>query len=141
MLASAMTIGCSDGLSPESRLGTWELVTVNGAPVPGRVTMVGEEVAVLHWRYHLLTILHETPDGGSDGECREEIATSRETRSNDDCMYTFDNTAPAALRIRIDSTSDAELIFALDGTEAVLLGIRTGDSGFGVVDTLVFKKR
>jgi hypothetical protein len=75
-LLTGWTIGllaCSEALSPEGLLGTWELHSVNGSPVPGTVMWMGTERDFSAERLILLSISDTLADGSSAGVCRYDV--------------------------------------------------------------------
>jgi hypothetical protein len=131
-------VGCSDALAPEAVLGTWELVAVNGAPVPGTVVVGGRTLYIEHDRFVVLTIADVGDNGSSTGTCRQEYSSFDVTATLTECTYTFDR--PSEI-LTIILNGSLELQLALDGDEAVLEAFGPVGSLAQADDEIVYRKK
>jgi hypothetical protein len=144
-LSCVVAVGCSDALSPDDIQGTWELVSINGATVPGTVTWGdGSGGYISYARYILRAVAEELEDGSSVGSCRHEslLAPSDMPVSTDACEYRFYKRSQT---LTVTLTSDDTPVhhdFALEGDEARLQATRVGSTRISFAnDLVVYRKR
>jgi hypothetical protein len=129
--------GCSDALTPEAVMGTWELVSINGATVPGTVVVGGETLYIEYDRFVMLTITGVSDNGSSTGTCRQEYSSFDVTATLTACAYSFDR--PSEI-LAINLNGSLELRWALDGDEAVLEAFGPVGSLAPADDEIVYRK-
>jgi hypothetical protein len=131
-------MGCSDVLTPQGILVTWELQSVNGFSVPGEVVYRGRTYTVEYERFVLLSVVEESTDGSSKGSCRWEYSDNLQTTTAD-CEYEFNKPSET---LTLASELGFQVRWALDGNNAVWEAIWSMPAGWEQIDhERVYRKR